>query len=79
MIPGRLERSAGSRSPGTPSQIGEPFRSPGPSVAWTDLEDFETASVYTPTQKSRWLKLAVLLVVALLCIAFAGVVWALIF
>jgi hypothetical protein len=79
MIPVRPEGSAGSRSPGTPSQIVEPFRSPVPSAAGTDREDVEPASVYTPTQKSRWLKLAVLLVVALLCIAFAGVVWALIF
>jgi len=45
----------------------------------TDRTGSEPSSVDTPRMRSLWLKLAVLLVVAALCIAFAGLVWALIF
>jgi len=70
---------AGTRSPeGTP-QAAVPFPPHLPSPPGTDGEEFEPASANSSTRRSRWLKLAVLLVVAVLCIAFAGVVWALIF
>ena len=70
---------AGSRSPeGTPPAA-VPFPPNLPSPHGTHGAELEPASVNTSTRKSRWLKLAVLLVVAALCIAFAGVVWALIF
>jgi hypothetical protein len=49
------------------------------SPAGTDRTDLEPGWVETSRTKSWWLKLAVLLVVAALCIAFAGLVWALIF